>query len=458
MTTLDGQPVSPLVLPDGPARQGYWLYGDNSTNVATAKDTDGKFSLFDFSTAPQGGPFPHIHHVEAEFAYFLDGDVAYQMEDQGVTFTPGDFVYLPKDHVHAFRNLGTTTESRSLIISVPSKLEDFFVAAGSPGRPETTNPPDRPPTADLANLFDRNEGFLKQYDGADEPDSFIFSSAGYSVKKDGTPISAVNILRPGYDKEAVSVTLNLSDGSAKYGKDYSAKKIPVDFAAGERIKTVPISITDNSSVNGNKTIQLSLSDPTGGAILGLLQDKATLTVVGDNSPPPNPLEGGNQFNDFPIVQPSQHQSYLLGGNIYSFVATGADTAGLLSLFDVSVLPQNADETPILAPQDEAYYILDGNVSFQVGNQTFTANPKTFVYLPRGNSYVLKDQGTEPARVVLLGEPSGLENFFAAEGTPISVPEPSFIGGLLVLVACGAVSLRRKKLKQQKLSFSCRKST
>ncbi len=433
MATLN-PPKSPLLLTDT-QRQGYWLFGDHATSVATSNDTGGQFSLFDFYTLPQGGPIPHTHSNEAEFAYILDGDVSYQMHDEVLTATPGTFVYKPKDHLHAFVNLGTTP-TRHVEFVWPSGIEKAFAAIGQSG-PETSPPPPQiPPPA----LLDKNFAALAQY-GVQAADSLIFAPSEYNVTKQGTP--AVTVLRPGNAQGAVSAAIAVNDGT-------NNTKIPIDFADGERIKTVPIPINNHSASAGNTTINLALTDPTGGAILGLLQDKAVLTIGSNSS---YTVTNGDKPNDFSTLQPNPTpKSFWLGGDNYSVVATGADTEGQLSLFDVFVPQQTGNQQQVSAPADEAYYILDGNVSFHVGNQDFTATPKSFFYLPKGNSYTLTNTGTTSARALLFNTPSGLENFFATAGIPgdkfhpLSIPEPSPVSVLLALVAWGAVSLIKKKLR------------
>jgi len=435
MPIYNGYSNAFVVLPPT-QRQGYWLFGDHATFVATGEDTGGQFSLFDFFTLPQGGPIPHIHTRETEFAYILEGELSYQMHDQVLTATPGTFVYKPQDHLHSFVNLGTTP-TRHLEFVIPSGIENLFAAIGQPG-PETSPPPPQLPPPEV---LERNFALLSQY-GVEAADSLIFAPTEFNFTRYGTP--TVTVLRPGSAEGAVSVTLAVSDGT----------EIPVNFADGERIQTVPIPITNNSLVEGNRTINLALTDPTGGAILGLLQDTAVLTIGSDSS---YTLTNGDEPNDFPLLLPNtQRPSFWLGGENYSFIATGADTEGHLSLFDVFVPPQAEPESLISAPGNQAYYILDGNVSFQLANQTFTATPNTFIYLPQGNPYALTNLGTAPARTLLFNPQSGLENFFAAVGIPgdpstpppTSVPEPSFIWGLLALVAWSAVSFTNNKLKHQ----------
>lgn len=136
--------------------------------------------------------------------------------------------------------------------------------------------------------------------GTEFANSLIFTDTEYSVNEDGTPIAVVTVLRPLNSEGAVSATITLSNGTAKHPEDYSDTQIQINFADGERFQTVAIPIIDDDQIEANKTINITLSAPTGGAIIGLLQDTAVLTIV-DNDARPDGESGvaliGSASND-----------------------------------------------------------------------------------------------------------------------------------------------------------------
>ncbi|MEB3341988.1 Calx-beta domain-containing protein, partial [Okeania sp.] len=89
---------------------------------------------------------------------------------------------------------------------------------------------------------------------------------------------AVTITRSNGSDGAVSVTLTPSNGTATAPEDYDHTSIVVNFADEETEKNVNIPIVDDSETEGNETINLALSNPTGGATIGT-QDTAVLTIV-----------------------------------------------------------------------------------------------------------------------------------------------------------------------------------
>jgi Ca2+-binding RTX toxin-like protein len=108
--------------------------------------------------------------------------------------------------------------------------------------------------------------------------TIAFSNSQFSINENGIPVTQVTLTRTGGSTGAVSATLNLSNGTATAGNDYIQTPITVTFADGETSKTVDIPIINDKIYEGDETLNLTLSNPTGGATLGT-QQTATLTIV-----------------------------------------------------------------------------------------------------------------------------------------------------------------------------------
>jgi len=75
-----------------------------------------------------------------------------------------------------------------------------------------------------------------------------------------------------------------SDNSAKQRTDYLAAAGTLQFAAGETSKTFSVLIIDDVYVEGDKQLNVTLSNPVGGTVGA--PSSATLTIVDNDAAPP----------------------------------------------------------------------------------------------------------------------------------------------------------------------------
>ena len=59
--------------------------------------------------------------------------------------------------------------------------------------------------------------------------------------------------------------------------------------------------------------------------------------------------------------------------------------------------------------DEAFYVADGELTFQLGDQEIVAPTGTFVFVPRGMVHTARNSGTGPMRRILVLSPGGAEH-------------------------------------------------
>ncbi len=111
--------------------------------------------------------------------------------------------------------------------------------------------------------------------------TFAFTAAGYGTTENaGT--TAVTVNRTGTTGAAATVDFATVNGSASAGTHYESNGGTLSFAAGETNKTFSLRVTDNATADGNKTFNLELRAPTGGAVLGS-PSRATFTVIDNES-------------------------------------------------------------------------------------------------------------------------------------------------------------------------------
>ena len=116
-----------------------------------------------------------------------------------------------------------------------------------------------------------------------KPGIFSFAANNFTVNENGTAVNAITINRTGGTDGVASVTLTPTNGTAIAPADYNNAPITVTFNAGEGSKTVSIPIVNDAIYEGNETLNLTLTNATGGATLGT-QKTANLTIIDDESP------------------------------------------------------------------------------------------------------------------------------------------------------------------------------
>lgn len=134
------------------------------------------------------------------------------------------------------------------------------------------------------------------------PTELAFAATIFSVTQ-GAGSATVTVVRTGNASGAATLQYTANSGTAVSGVDYTPVTGTLSFAAGQTFQqfTVPL-LKAGGSGGPNKTILLTLSNPTGGAPLAS-PSVATIVLVGNGSfltPPPG---GGT-----PPLQPPPHPS------------------------------------------------------------------------------------------------------------------------------------------------------
>jgi mannose-6-phosphate isomerase-like protein (cupin superfamily) len=109
----------------------FWVLGDLYIFKVTGKQTNGAYTIIEQTIHPQGGPPPHIHHMEDEAFYILEGRFSFLCGDKQSVFEAGSFINIPRGTLHTFKNVDEQP-GRLLVVISPSGLEEFFYSIGTP--------------------------------------------------------------------------------------------------------------------------------------------------------------------------------------------------------------------------------------------------------------------------------------------------------------------------------------
>jgi quercetin dioxygenase-like cupin family protein len=114
---------------------------------STGETTNGAFGLMEHWTMPPGFASPyHVHHLEDEAFYVLEGEVAFVCDGKWFQAGVGTYVFGPREIPHGFRVEGTGP-ARMLLMCTPAGFEHFVLEMSEPADPES--PPAAPDMAKL---------------------------------------------------------------------------------------------------------------------------------------------------------------------------------------------------------------------------------------------------------------------------------------------------------------------
>jgi mannose-6-phosphate isomerase-like protein (cupin superfamily) len=113
-----------------PSREGHAIaaIGLGITMKTDGKSTRDAYSLFEYTIPPEtNGPPPHVHTREDESFICLSGRLDVHLGGEDFVMQLGDYMFLPRDVVHAFRN-PYKDESRVISVVSPAGLERYYQA------------------------------------------------------------------------------------------------------------------------------------------------------------------------------------------------------------------------------------------------------------------------------------------------------------------------------------------
>ncbi len=132
--------------------------------------------------------------------------------------------------------------------------------------------------------FTHGRGAWRTEIGTGVPGTLQFTATDFSVNEDAGS-ATIRVSRAGGDSGTVSVSYATGGGTATPGVDFTPVSGTLTWAGGDTSeKTFEVPILDDTEVEGDKTVELTLTSPTGGAELGD-PSAATLTIVDNDIAP-----------------------------------------------------------------------------------------------------------------------------------------------------------------------------
>jgi mannose-6-phosphate isomerase-like protein (cupin superfamily) len=111
------------------------------------------------------------------------------------------------------------------------------------------------------------------------------------------------------------------------------------------------------------------------------------------------------------------------GSVMAFKAVAAQTGGDFSLMERTLPPHGRRPAAHRHVNcSEAFFVLDGAVTFVLDDGAYAGGPGDFVLVPRGGGHTFGNDGDEPARLLVLHAPA-MDAYFAELDRLWAGPEP-----------------------------------
>lgn len=123
-----------------------------------------------------------------------------------------------------------------------------------------------------------------------------------------------------------------------------------------------------------------------------------------------------------IRKPNEGRTIAVVGDVYRFMATGEDTNGKYAMWEAIVPPGGGPPPHVHSREEESFYILAGEITFQIGEERVVATAGMFANMPAGTPHSFKNESNQPAKMIISIAPAGLEGMFFEFGLPL--PEGS----------------------------------
>jgi mannose-6-phosphate isomerase-like protein (cupin superfamily) len=121
-------------------------------------------------------------------------------------------------------------------------------------------------------------------------------------------------------------------------------------------------------------------------------------------------------------EPGEGEAWWWFEALATFKATGEQTSGRYSLVEI-LAPEGDGVYHVHHFEDEGFYILEGEMTFYIGDKTIKAHPGAFLFGPKDVPHGFRvDSG--PARLLFIFSPAGMEGFIRESSEParsLSIP-------------------------------------
>ncbi|MFB7139176.1 quercetin 2,3-dioxygenase [Gottfriedia sp. NPDC056225] len=139
----------------------YFFLNDFTSILVNGEDTNGAFCVLHCNGKKDGGPPLHIHELEDETFYVLEGEIAFFIGDQKISAKAGDYVFAPRSIPHTFKVL--SEETKFIVTAYPSGFDEFVKELSIPFQKAFIKPENPPSTEKIQKLIEVSKKYKISY-------------------------------------------------------------------------------------------------------------------------------------------------------------------------------------------------------------------------------------------------------------------------------------------------------
>ena len=110
------------------------------------------------------------------------------------------------------------------------------------------------------------------------------------------------------------------------------------------------------------------------------------------------------------VHRGEGRSLHAGGSGTDFKLWSEATGGILSVVEHPIDPGVLVPPHVHSREDQTSYVVEGTIDILVGDSVIHCAAGSYVFKPRGVPHTFWNPGTEPARLVEISTPGGIERY------------------------------------------------
>jgi quercetin dioxygenase-like cupin family protein len=115
------------------------------------------------------------------------------------------------------------------------------------------------------------------------------------------------------------------------------------------------------------------------------------------------------------------RSFWFADCLFTILVTGKESGGSYTTMELLIPPGKGPRLHLHDAEDEQFYVLEGTLTYWVGDHTFHVASGDFIHIPRQTPHRFTN-GARPSRLLATFSPAGPEQVFMDQGTWLSPDE------------------------------------